>query len=46
LLSAAPLANFVVYFAPNTDQGFLQALPTAIHDAKNNPHISFVSTKD
>ncbi|MBB2934912.1 kumamolisin [Amycolatopsis bartoniae] len=27
----APKANQVVYFAPNTDQGFLDALSTAVH---------------
>ena len=28
----APAANIVVYFAPNTDAGFLDAVTTAIHD--------------
>ena len=29
----APGAKIVVYFAPNTDQGFIDALSTAVHDA-------------
>jgi kumamolisin len=33
----APGAHLVVYFAPNTDQGFLDAVTTAIHDAQNKP---------
>ena len=28
----APQASIVVYFAPNTDAGFLDAITTAIHD--------------
>jgi kumamolisin len=41
--SIAPGANIVVYFAPNTDQGFLDAVTTAIHDAQNAPHIVSIS---
>ena len=26
-----------MYFAPNTDQGFLDAVSTAVHDATNKP---------
>ena len=33
----APGANIVVYFTPNTSQGFQDALSTAIHDSTNNP---------
>jgi kumamolisin len=32
-----------VYFAPNTDQGFVDALTTAIHDAVNHPEVISVS---
>ena len=34
--SVAPGAVIAVYFAPNTDKGFLDALTTAIHDTTNN----------
>ncbi len=36
-------AKFVVYFGPNTDQGFLDAVTTAIHDSVNNPTIVSIS---
>ena len=39
--AVAPGTKIVVYFAPNTDQGFQDALTTAIHDATNNPSIDF-----
>ena len=32
-----------MYFAPNTDQGFLDALTTAIHDTTNNPSVISIS---
>jgi kumamolisin len=32
-----------VYFAPNTDQGFLDAITTAVHDATNHPTIVSIS---
>jgi kumamolisin len=35
--SIAPGANIAVYFAPNTSQGFLDALTTALHDTANGP---------
>ncbi len=35
--SIAPGANIAVYFAPNTSQGFLDALTTAIHDTATGP---------
>jgi kumamolisin len=35
--SIAPGANIAVYFTPNTSQGFLDALTTAIHDTANGP---------
>ncbi len=39
----APGAKLVVYFAPNTDRGFLDAVSTAIHDADNRPQIISIS---
>jgi kumamolisin len=39
----APGANFAVYFAPNTDAGFLDAITTAIHDTTNKPSIISIS---
>jgi len=39
----APAANIVVYFAENTDAGFLNAITTAAHDSKNNPSVLSIS---
>lgn len=39
----APAAQIAVYFAPNTDQGFLDAVTTAIHDTKNKPSVISIS---
>jgi kumamolisin len=39
----APGAHIVAYFAPNTDQGFLNAITTAIHDKVNKPSIISIS---
>jgi kumamolisin len=39
----APAANIVVYFAPNTDQGFLDAITTAVHDSANQPSVISIS---
>jgi kumamolisin len=36
-------AKIVVYFAPNTDQGFIDAITTAIHDTTNNPSVISIS---
>jgi kumamolisin len=41
--SIAPAANIVVYFGPNTDAGFLDAVTTAIHDAANRPSVISIS---
>jgi len=41
--SVAPGAKIVVYFTTNTDQGFQDAISTAIHDAKNNPSVISIS---
>jgi len=39
----APAAQFVVYFAPNTDRGFLDAIKAAIHDRQNRPSVISIS---
>lgn len=39
----APGARIAVYFAPNTDRGFLDAITTAIHDTTNRPSIISIS---
>ena len=39
----APKAAIVVYFAPNTDQGFLDAVTTAVHDAVHKPSVISIS---
>jgi kumamolisin len=36
-------ARIAVYFAPNTDQGFLTALSTAIHDSVHDPSVVSIS---
>ena len=36
-------ARIVVYFAPNTDQGFIDAVSTAVHDAVNKPSVLSIS---
>ncbi len=42
-VTVAPKANYVVYFAPNTDRGFLDAISTAIHDTEHNPSVLSIS---
>ena len=39
----APGAAIAVYFAPNTDQGFIDAVTQAIHDQKLRPSILSIS---
>ncbi len=39
----APEAKIAVYFAPNTDAGFLDAITTAIHDTANQPSVISIS---
>ncbi len=39
----APGVHIVVYFAPNTDQGFIDAVSTAVHDSTNNPSVISIS---
>jgi len=41
--AVVPSANIVVYFAPNTDAGFLNAITTAIHDSTNKPSVISIS---
>ena len=41
--AVAPGANIAVYFTPNTDQGFLDAITTAIHDTQNKPSVISIS---
>jgi kumamolisin len=36
-------ARIVVYFAPNTDQGFVEAIAQAIHDTKYKPSVISIS---
>jgi kumamolisin len=39
----APGAQIAAYFAPNTDQGFIDAVTAAVHDAKLKPSIISIS---
>jgi kumamolisin len=39
----APGANIAVYFAPNTDQGFIDAVTDAVHDATRTPSVVSIS---
>lgn len=39
----APGAHIAVYFAPNTDRGFLDAVTQATHDTTNNPSVISIS---
>lgn len=39
----APNARIAVYFAPNTDAGFLDAVTQAIHDTTNKPSVLSIS---
>ena len=41
--AVAPRANVAVYFAPNTDQGFVDAITSAVHDSTNNPSVISIS---
>ena len=36
-------AKIAVYFAPNTDQGFIDAVSTAVHDTVNKPSVISIS---
>lgn len=39
----APGARIVVYFAPNSDQGFIDAVNTAVFDTANKPSVISIS---
>lgn len=39
----APGARIAVYFAPNTDQGFVDAITQAVHDQANAPCVLSIS---
>jgi kumamolisin len=39
----APQAKIAVYFAPNSDKGFIDSLSAAIHDTQNGPSIISIS---
>jgi len=41
--AVAPSARIVVYFAPNTDQGFHDAITTAVHDNVKKPSVVSIS---
>jgi kumamolisin len=41
--AAAPGASLIVYFAPNTDKGFIDVVNAAIHDSVNKPSIISLS---
>ena len=41
--AVAPEAKIVVYFAPNSDKGFLDAITQAIHDTNNKPSVISIS---
>jgi len=41
--AVAPGASIVVYFAPNTDAGFIDAVTTAAHDAAHKPSVISIS---
>ena len=41
--AVAPGTTIAVYFAPNTDQGFIDAVTTAIHDATRQPSVVSIS---
>jgi kumamolisin len=41
--AAAPGAKIAVYFAPNTDQGFVDAITKAVHDTTNKPSVMSIS---
>jgi kumamolisin len=41
--AVAPGVAIAVYFAPNTDQGFIDAVSTAVHDTTHKPSVVSVS---
>ena len=41
--AVAPRVKIVVYFAPNTDAGFLDAINQAVMDKRNKPSVISIS---
>jgi kumamolisin len=41
--AVAPKSTLGVYFAPNTDQGFYNAIAAAVHDTRYNPSVISIS---
>jgi kumamolisin len=41
--AVAPGASIVVYFSPNTDQGFIDAVSSAVHDSTYRPSVVSIS---
>jgi kumamolisin len=41
--AVAPKAAIVVYFAPNSEQGFVDAILAAVHDDKHKPSVISIS---
>jgi len=41
--SIAPKADIYVYFAPNTDAGFIDAVTAAVHDTQHHPSVISIS---
>jgi len=41
--AVAPKSSLAVYYGPNTDQGFYDAIAAAIHDTRNNPSVISIS---
>lgn len=41
--AAAPGANIAVYFAPNTDKGFIDVITSAVHDEVRRPTVLSIS---
>jgi kumamolisin len=41
--AVAPDATIAVYFAPNTTNGFIDALNTAVHDSQHQPSVVSIS---
>jgi kumamolisin len=41
--AVAPGAKIAVYFAPNSDAGFIAAVKQAVHDTKNKPSVISIS---
>jgi kumamolisin len=44
--SIAPKAQIYVYFAPNTDAGFVDAVSSAVHDSQHKPSVVSISWGD